>query len=80
MTRLTKRAGKDLSQLPDQFAEKAKELIRRLGAEPALGKKLQGPLDGQRSARLGRSHRIIYIVSGSDVVVLTIVARKDAYR
>ncbi len=80
MTRLTKRADKDLSQLPEQFAQKAKELIRRLAAEPALGKKLQGSLDGQRSARLGRSHRVIYTLSGSDIVVLTIVARKDAYR
>jgi mRNA-degrading endonuclease RelE of RelBE toxin-antitoxin system len=80
VTLLTKRADKDLSQLPDQFAGKAKELIRRLGEEPALGKKLQGPLNGQRSARLGRSHRIIYTLSGSDIVVLTIVARKDAYR
>ena len=80
MTRLTNRANRDLSKLPDPFAGKAKELIRRLAVEPALGKKLQGPLDGQRSARLGRSHRIIYTLSGSDIVVLTIVARKDADR
>lgn len=80
MTRLTKRAGKDISRLPDQFAAKARERIRKLGSEPSLGKKLQGPLEGQRSTHLGRSHRIIYTLSGSDIVILTIVARKDAYR
>jgi mRNA-degrading endonuclease RelE of RelBE toxin-antitoxin system len=80
VTLLTKRADKDLKQLPGPFSEKARELIRKLEVEPALGKKLQGPLEGQRSARLGRSHRIIYTSRGADVVVLTIIARKDAYR
>ncbi len=80
MTQLTKRAAKDLSNLPSQFAGKATEIIRRLGSEPALGKKLKAPLDGKRSARLGRSHRIIYTIQGSDIIVLTVVDRKDAYR
>lgn len=39
-----------------------------------------GPLQGKRSARLGRSHRIIYTESDDGIVVLTVVARKDAYR
>ena len=80
MTQLTKRAAKDLSNLPSQFAGKATELIRRLGSEPALGKKLKGPLDDKRSARLGRSHRIIYTIQGSDIIVLTVIDRKDAFR
>jgi mRNA-degrading endonuclease RelE of RelBE toxin-antitoxin system len=80
MPQLTKRAKKDLDALPKQFAEKARELIRRLEGEPALGKKLQGPLEGKRSMRLGRSHRIIYTAVGGDIVVLTIAARKDVYR
>ena len=38
------------------------------------------PLRGKRSARLGRSHRIIYTESEGGIVVLTIAARNDAYR
>ena len=80
MPRLTRRARKDLDRLPAALATKAYETIRRLDDEPALGKKLLGPLQGKRSTRLGRSHRIIYTTSEDGVVVLTIVARKDAYR
>ena len=60
MAKLARRAKKDLDALPDALAVKAKEIIRRLDQEPHLGKKLHGPLQGKRSARLGRSHRIIY--------------------
>ncbi len=77
---LTKRASKDINQLPEQFSAKAKSLIRQLETDPLMGKKLQGRLEGQRSVRLGRSHRIIYSLHGPSVVVLTIIARKDAYR
>jgi mRNA-degrading endonuclease RelE of RelBE toxin-antitoxin system len=80
MPLLTKRARKDLDALPPPFAEKASELIRRLDNEPSLGKKLQGALEGKRSARLGRSHRVIYTASGGNLVVLTVAPRKDVYR
>ncbi|WP_419944627.1 type II toxin-antitoxin system RelE family toxin [Candidatus Poriferisodalis sp.] len=56
------------------------EIIRRLDNDPALGKKLQGRLSGFRSARLGRSHRIIYRVSSDVIRVTAITPRKDAYR
>jgi len=59
--------------------EKAEAIMNRLDQEPALGKKLAGALKGLRSARLGRSHRIIYTVR-DEVVVLTVSRRKDAYR
>jgi len=59
--------------------EKAEAIMNRLDQEPALGKKLQGALKELRSARLGRSHRIIYTVR-DEVVVLTVSQRKDAYR
>ena len=61
-------------------AAKAREIIRRLDDEPQLGKKLVGPLKGKRSARLGRSHRIIYTTTDGNLVVLTISHRRDAYR
>lgn len=79
MPKLTRSASKQLSKLPITISDKAREIIRRLDDEPSLGKKLQGPLRGKRSARLGRSHRIIYTASDGQVVVLTISARKDAY-
>ncbi len=80
MPKLTKRAQKDLDALPQARASKAREIILRLDKEPALGKKLMGPLEGKRSARLGRSHRMIYQLVDGEAVLLTITARKDAYR
>ncbi len=79
MPRVTKRAQRDLEDLPPSLREKAEAIMNRLDQEPALGKKLQGALKELRSARLGRSHRIIYTVR-DEVVVLTVSQRKDAYR
>lgn len=76
---LTKRAERDLEDLPESLQEKAQNIIARLDSEPALGKKLLGPLAGKRSVRLGRTHRIIYITEPS-VIVLAISMRRDAYR
>lgn len=80
MPKLTKRAHKDLMSLPPPLQEKALEIINRLDDEPARGKKLAGGLKGKRSARLGRSHRILYSAESGSIVVLTIKARKDVYR
>ena len=60
--------------------KRAIEIIGRLDDDPAHGKKLQGRLRGFRSARLGRSHRIIYRVSSGVIRVTAISPRKDAYR
>ena len=79
MPRVTKRAQRDLDDLPPALRAKAEAIIARLDQEPALGKKLLGDLRGLRSARLGRSHRIIYIIR-DEVAVLTVAPRKDAYR
>jgi mRNA-degrading endonuclease RelE of RelBE toxin-antitoxin system len=79
MPTVTKRAQRDLEDLPPSLREKAQAIIDRLDQEPALGKKLLGALQGLRSARLGRSHRIIYTIQDR-VIVLTISQRKDAYR
>ena len=80
MPKLTRGARKQLGKLPPQLSAKAHELIRRLDHEPHLGKKLVGPLKGKRSARLGRTHRVIYEVTESYVVVLTVGPRRDVYR
>lgn len=76
----TRRAEKDLAAMPLAMQDKARTIARRLDEEPALGKKLKGKLQNLRSARLGRSHRIVYAVIDGRIVVVAITDRKDAYR
>lgn len=67
--------------MPDALRAKAESIIARLDAEPGLGKKLLGALKGIRSARLGRSHRILYEVRADGMAyVLTVSQRRDVYR
>jgi mRNA-degrading endonuclease RelE of RelBE toxin-antitoxin system len=80
MPELSKRALHDLDGLPGPLRMRAQGIINRLDSEPALGKKLLGGLTGYRSARLGRSHRVIYRVTGQGVFVVTVSPRRDAYR
>ncbi|MBU1227415.1 MAG: type II toxin-antitoxin system RelE/ParE family toxin [Actinobacteria bacterium] len=77
---LTKRAEKDLAALPPGIAKKAREVFSELDANPKAGYKLMGRLQGKRAARLGRAHRIIYVVEDRGAVILTISQRKDSYR
>ncbi len=77
---LTRRAEKDLAALTASLANRARELFAALDADPNLGKKLLGSLEGKRSARLAHTHRVIYVVEKRGVVILTIQPRKDAYR
>lgn len=79
MANLSRRASRDMDDLPSALQDKARNIIERLDAEPALGKKLLGTLAGKRSVRLGRTHRIIYMTD-PEILVLTIMPRKDAYR
>lgn len=78
--RVTRRAQKDLADLPEQLQAKAQEVIQGVETQPNAGTKLRGKLNGKWAVRLGRSHRIIYEIDGSDVVVLVVRDRKDAYR
>jgi len=80
VTRLSNRAAKDLQSLPGPMQERARELCARLDQKPASGKKLLGKLQGIGSARLGRTHRILYRDEEQGVLVLTIAPRRDAYR
>jgi mRNA-degrading endonuclease RelE of RelBE toxin-antitoxin system len=77
---LSSRAKKDLDALPDALRLRALEIISRLDSEPALGKKLVGKLNGLRSTRLGRTHRIIYRLGETGPEIVTISQRRDAYR
>ena len=80
MADLTRRAEKDLDELRIWDAGARPTTLGRLDSEPSLGKKLLGKLKGRRSARLGRSHRIIYRVDDDGVVVLTIAPGQGRVR
>jgi len=81
MPSLSRRAEKDLANLPPALREKAQAIIARLDREPGLGKKLLGALHCLRSARLGRSHRILYEVRKDGIAhILTVSPRRDVYR
>jgi mRNA-degrading endonuclease RelE of RelBE toxin-antitoxin system len=76
----THRAWKEIQSLPPSLQSKAKALAKRLDEEPALGVKLKGKLSGNRSIAIGRSHRLIYSVEDSGVLVKIVQGRKDIYR
>ncbi len=80
MARWTNRATKDLSGLPQKIRTRAEQIVADVDANILQGKKLRGKLDGKWFVRLGRSHRIIYVIDNSDLIVLTIRPRRDAYR
>ncbi|MGH9271908.1 MAG: type II toxin-antitoxin system RelE family toxin [Ilumatobacteraceae bacterium] len=80
VARVSGQAKKDLDRLPEPLRLRAQELISRLDAEPALGKKLLGRLQGLRTVRLGRTHRIIYRLGETGPEVVTGAQRRDAYR
>lgn len=80
MPRLTHRARKDLERLPAALLPKAEAVIGRLDSDPHLGKKLLGGLNGLRSVRLGRSHRLLYRLDADGPLVMTVLPRRDAYR
>lgn len=79
MSKLSRRADKDLAELSDSLANKAKRIVAQLAENPESGQNLVGPLAGKCSARLGRTHRIIYVAE-PEFVVLAIVQRRDGYR
>ena len=60
---------------------RADSIIRRLEAEPFIGKPLRGELKGKRSLRIG-NYRIIYVIDEKNriITLLTIRPRKTAYR
>lgn len=79
MSKLSRRAVRDLEELPDALRAKAQKIIDDLDQNPSAGKKLLGALAGKRSVRLGRTHRIIYKTE-PEIYVITVAPRKDVYR
>lgn len=80
MASLTKRAKKDIDELPEAMQTKVFNVIESIEREPALGWKLKGKLEGLRSINVGRSHRILYVHGPEGVTVKTVRPRRDVYR
>lgn len=76
----THRARKDLEDLPASMRAKVRSLGHQLDQEPAIGYKLAGKLAGHRSINVGRSHRLIYSIEDSGVLIKVIRGRRDTFR
>lgn len=81
--KVTARAERDLSRLPDKIATACAEFIfGPLADNPQrVGKPLRGELEGLHSARRG-DYRVIYgvLASTRTVEILHIHRRSDVYR
>ena len=64
-----------------KLASRLKQALLRIGADPYVGKALEGEFEGICSIRVGE-WRILYEIHKQELVVLVleIVDRKDAYR
>lgn len=80
MPKWTSRALRDLEKVPSQMRPKILAVANQLDSEPATGSKLRGKLEGLRSARVGRSYRVLYETSSDGPIILTVGPRKDIYR
>ncbi|MCD6536342.1 MAG: type II toxin-antitoxin system RelE/ParE family toxin [Thaumarchaeota archaeon] len=78
---VTRRFEKDFRKLDREIKRRADSIIRRLEAEPFIGKPLRGELEGKRSLRIG-NYRIIYKIDEKNkaIILLTIRPRKTAYK
>lgn len=76
----TRRALKDLESIPEPMRGRVRAVAGRLDEEPGLGTKLKGKLTGNRSARVGRSYRIIYQLDTTGPLVKTVRPTRDSYR
>jgi addiction module RelE/StbE family toxin len=80
MPRWTRKAEKDLEDVPESLRRKINSVVERLDSEPLMGKKLKGKLSDRRSVPVARSYRILYSIDERGPIVLAITLRKDAYR
>ncbi|RLF99107.1 MAG: type II toxin-antitoxin system mRNA interferase toxin, RelE/StbE family [Candidatus Wolframiiraptor sp.] len=78
---VARRFEKDFRTLDWEMKRRADSIIRRLEAEPFIGKPLRGELKGKRSLRIG-NYRIIYVIDEKNriITLLTIRPRRTAYR
>jgi mRNA-degrading endonuclease RelE of RelBE toxin-antitoxin system len=78
--RLTRRAKRDIIELPETVREAVLESLVLIELEPeAMGKRLVGRMSGRWSARVG-SYRVLYTIEQSEVIVRAIRHRGVPYR
>ena len=77
--RLTRRAKRDIIELPGTVREAVLESLVLIELEPeAMGKRLVGRMNGLWSARVG-NYRVLYTIEQSGVIVRAIRHRGVAY-
>ncbi len=77
---LTRTFQKSFERLPEDVRGRIKEALLKIRKAPSRGKRLQGPLKGELSLRVG-AYRIIYTLDDAgNVWIEAVRPRKDAYR
>jgi len=78
---LTKNFLSEFKKLPEEVKEKILTVIDEVVANPFLGIKLRGELEGRRRWRVGK-YRIVYIIDRTLqlVVFLDVGLRKTIYK
>ena len=78
--RLTRRAKRDLTDLPAKVREAIFETLDLVSREPeSAGKQLVGRMKGLWSARVG-SYRVLYTIEQNQIIIRAIRHRAVAYR
>ncbi|TRZ50478.1 MAG: type II toxin-antitoxin system RelE/ParE family toxin [Dehalococcoidia bacterium] len=78
---LTKNFLREFKKLPEEVNERILTVIDEVVANPFLGIKLRGELEGRRRWRVGK-YRIVYIIDRTPqlVVFLDVGLRKTIYK
>ena len=78
---LTKNFLREFKKLPEEVKERILTVIDEVVANPFLGIKLRGELEGRRRWRVGK-YRIVYIIDRTPqlVVFLDVGFRKTIYK
>lgn len=76
----TRSAAKGVQALPEHVHKACMNIVRELASGTIRGKKLKGELSELRSVRLGRSHRLLYRETPSEIQVIDVGPRGDVYK
>ena len=75
-----KSVHRDLKKLPKPQAKRILDLIEQeLIKQPESNPVLKGQFAGLRKYRIG-DYRVIYVLLGLDILILSIANRKDVYK
>lgn len=73
-------AAKGYGKLPQHVRSACADLLRALASGMIQGHKLKGELEGLRSLRVGRGHRLVYRQTETEIQVIDIGPRGDVYK